>query len=338
MTSGFHDRYRAESADVLDAILTHSRDCIKLLTVSGDLEFISASATAALGLADASEAIGRAWRGFWPESERAKIDEAVSAAVAGISNHFNGTTSGADGQARHWEVTVSPVRGADRLITHLVAVSTDVTAQFEAIRRGRERWEMAEEKAGRADVVASKLRHRMKNQLAVVGAVAKLLARHTDDAKDMARKLEDKLIALARAQDLLTIRRDEPLGAREAVEQILTVSGAGERIEIVDMPADPLPDESVQQLALMLGELQTNALKHGALADDGGRALLSGSTAAGVLTLYWLERCDRPVLPVEQGGGGFQLIRRLGSAAGRQANIGWDTDGIRVQFHIRITR
>lgn len=336
MNSGFLDRYRAESADVLDAILAHSRDCIKLLTLNGDLEYVSASARNALGLADTDEAIGQAWRSFWPESTRGALDEAVLAAAAGISARFDGTTRGADGEDRYWEVIVSPVRGTDRLITHLLAISTDVTAQVEAAERGRERWAVAEEKVGQADVIAHELRHRLKNQLAVVGAVAKLLSRHTDDSRELVRKLEEKLVALAHAQDLLTILRDEPIGAREAVEQVMRASGAGEQVEIAEMPNVTLPDESVQQLALILGELQTNALKHGALADDGGRVRLMCRENARVLTLCWQEQCTHVVRPVEVGGGGFQLIRRLGSAGGHHPVIDWDQTGIRIEFHVRI--
>lgn len=338
MISGFFDCYRAESADVLDAILANSRDCIKLLSLNGNLEYISASAKNALAVADTGEAIGRPWRSFWPENARGALDDALLAAAAGISTRFDGSTRGADGEERYWEVSVSPVRGTDRLITHLLAISTDVTAQVETTERGRQRWETAEDKIRHADVVAHELRHRLKNQLAVVGAVARLLSRHTSDSREMTRKLEEKLIALARAQDLLTILRDEPISAREAVALVLQASGAGERVEIAEMPEAAVPDESVQQLALLLGELQTNALKHGALADQAGRVYLSGREQAGILTLRWQEHCSHAVRPVEEGGGGFQLIRRLGSAGGHQPIIAWDAVGICVEFHVRLSR
>lgn len=338
MSSEFLDRYRAEAGDVLDAILTHSRDCIKLLTINGEIEFASNSAANALGIGQASEAIGKSWRQFWPIDVHGRLDAAIAAAATGTSTRFDGETRDATGRVRVWEVTISPVRGVDRTITHLLAVSSDITPQVQAAEHGRERWENAERKAGQADVVTRELRHRLKNQLAVVGAVAKLLARHTGDAKELARKLEEKLIALARAQDLLTIMRAEPIGAREAVEQVLRASGAGERVEIGPLPDTMLPDESVQQLALILNELQTNALKHGALADHGGRVRLSGRDRGGALSLRWEEHCERPVSPVEQGGGGFQLIQRLGSAAGHHPSIDWTAEGIQVDFHIRTSR
>lgn len=337
MNSGFFERYHAEAGDVLNAILTHSRDCIKLLSLDGRIVYASSSAAGALGLSCGQDAEGSDWLSFWPESERLALQAAIDAAARGASTRFDGVTSDSEGQTRHWEVTISPVRGSDGASKHLLAVSTDVTAQTEAAEQGRLRWERAEHQARRADTVTRELRHRLKNQLAVVGAVAKLLARHTDDAKELARKLEDKLIALAQAQDLLTILHDEPLPARDAVQQILQASGAGERVEIEAMSEAALPDESVQQLALILGELQTNALKHGALCEEGGRVFLSGADSAGVLTLCWREQCVRLVTPVENGGGGFQLIQRLGSAGGKQSVIAWEPAGIVVDFHVRTT-
>ncbi|MBX9898692.1 MAG: PAS domain-containing protein [Qipengyuania sp.] len=335
MDSGFLDRYRTEAGDVLDAILTHSRDRIELLDRGGALEYVGASARNALGLADTGEAIGKPWRDFWPESERAALDAAVLAAADGTSARFDGATQDDAGREWLWEVTVSPVWGDGGEITHLLALSTDLTARREAARLDRQRWQHAEAQAGLAGDVARELRHRIKNQLAVVNAVTRLLARHTESARDLAGKLEEKLISLAQAQDLLAIRHDRPLTAPHALAEILNASGAGERVEAADIPEVAIPDESVQQLALLLGELQTNALKHGALRDERGSVRLSGSTEGKALTLRWEEDCSVEVAPVQSGHGGFQLIRRLGAAAGKLPSITWQPTGIVVEFHVR---
>lgn len=338
MNSGFLERYSAEAGDVLDAILMHSRDCIKLLNRDGELEYVSASAKNALGLADNSNAVGKPWRDFWPESERAALDAAMRSALAGASTRFEGRTHDSSDTVRIWEVTISPVRGDDEVITHLLAVSTEVTAQRDAARKARLRWEQAEEKAGLAADVARELRHRIKNQLAVVNAVTKLLARHTESVPDLARKLEEKLISLGHAQDLLAANREGPITAREAVSEVVKASGAGDRVDVGDMPDAGLPEQSIQQLALLLGELQTNALKHGALRDDDGEVRLTGTLDSDVLTLRWEEDCQTPVIPANKGNGGFQLIRRLGSAGGKQPAIDWRPTGIVVEIHSRTLR
>lgn len=279
--------------------------------------------------------MGRDWPSLWSEDQRPRLRTGIAQAAAGDSAQFEGTTEGPVG-TRHWQIALSPVRDSSGAINHLLAVSTETTAHIEAARLERERREEAEREIGYADIVARELRHRLKNQLAVVGAVAKLISRHTSDARELARKLDDKLMALARAQDLLTVRRDEPITAGEAVEQILTHSGAGERVEIAAMPHARLSDEAVQQLALLLGELQTNALKHGALKAEGGKVLLNGRCLGNTLTLHWHEECHRAVTPVETGAGGFQLITRLGAVGAAKPAVTWHPSGIDVEFHIRV--
>ncbi len=335
MAESFLDRFGVEAGDVLASIFTHSCDCIKLLGLDGRIAYVSDSAVSALGIATPGEAVGKSWAAFWPDAMCGRIVDAVAAAAQGNSVRLEAAT-GEGATARQWQIAISPVRGAGGVLTHLLAVSTEVTAHVEAARLERDRAEQAEREINRAATLAHELRHRLKNQLAVVGAVAKLLARHTSDARELARKLDGKLIALAQAQDLLAISHDQPLSARTAVLEVVSASGAGDRVEVQDIPDVELPDESVQQLALLLNELQTNALKHGALGDDRGRVRLSGSAEDKVLSLRWEEDCGRAVSPVEGGGGGFQLIQRLGSAGSRQPSIAWNPDGIVIDVHLRI--
>lgn len=335
MSGNFFDRFQAEAGDVLTSIFAHSCDCIKLLTLDGELEYVSDSARDALGLTRADDAIGRDWPGMWSEDQQGALRGAIARSASGQNTRFEGTT-GEGTNTRHWEVAMSPVRGAGGNITHLLAVSTETTAHIETARLERERREQAEREISYAATVARELRHRLKNQLAVVGAVTKLLSRHTSDARELAAKLDDKLLALARAQDLLTVQRDNPISAGEAVEQVLADSGAGERIAIAEFPLARLSDELVQQLALLLGELQTNSLKYGALGQEDGHVDLDGERDGNVLTLRWRETCEGPVTPVEIGSGGFQLIRRLGAVGGAKPIIDWSERGIEVVFHVRV--
>lgn len=335
MNSEFTWHSETEMADVLDAILAHSRDGITVLDREGRVQIVGAGTAAAMGLDDVRSAIGRDWREFWPEAERATFDTVFADAMLGNSVRFDGAMGSAGGEPRLWDVTIAPVRGRTGGVEHLLAISSEVTAQRTTAKENRLRWKRAEEQVAIADDITRELRHRIKNQLAVVNAVSKLLSRHSASARDLARKLEEKLISLAHAQDLLAIRRDDLLNARQGVAEVLKASGAGDRVEVADIPDVPLPNESVQQLALLLGELQTNALKHGALKHEEGSVRLSGSIDGLTLSLCWEEHCGAPITPVESGNGGFQLIRRLGVSGGKQPKIAWNPDGIAVQFHLR---
>lgn len=195
-----------------------------------------------------------------------------------------------------------------------------------------------EGEARRDEELKREMRHRFKNQLAVIGALAKLFARHTEGARELAIKLEQKLVTLAQAQDVLSESGGGPIAAPEAIARVLHASAAGEQVQFTGCPEVLLGDEAIQQLALLLGEVRTNASAHGALTRSGGRIELSGSLQDSVLTLLWREFCTRPVVPPAGDGGGFQLIRRLGSTGGKQANIAWHGLGIIVEFHVRTLR
>lgn len=328
-------RSARQSQDVLAAILAQSRDCIKLVNLAGELQYINPNGAAALGLPDPGAVLGRNWIELWPAEARSRIEDAVAAAREGGNLRFEAFCPTFTGEPRWWDVAVSPTHDKAGKVTHILATSRDVSELVAARLRESERREAAQRQAQVASEIAREMRHRLKNQLAVVGAVANLLARHTADARALAGKLEEKLAALARAQDLLSVRREKPAAAAQAIRQILSASPVGERVALSEIPDASLPDESVQQLALLLGELETNALKHGALRSEGGRAELSGRREGGVLTLCWREEGELPVEPVEKGSGGFQLIRRLGAAGAARPSIGWSAKGIEVEFHLR---
>lgn len=316
------------SQDVLAAILTQTRDCIAVIGLAGELLYMNRDGADVFAPPVAAPLLGRSWVELWPTEIRDRIAAAMEAARRGETDRFEACGIAEAGPARRWDVAVSPILSPAGAVTHILSILREVSDE-------QERRETAEREAARAGDLAREMRHRLKNQLAVVGAVANLLARHTPDARALARKLDERLAALARAQDLLAVRRDEPATAQEAIAEVIAASGAGERVRVSSIPHSRLPDASVQQLALLLGELQTNALKYGALHFANGRIALTGRRESGVLTLRWREDCGAPVAPVETGSGGFQLISRLGSVGGAKASITWHDTGIDVEFHLR---
>ncbi len=212
---------------MLHAFLTQSRDCIKLINTAGELEYLNANGVEALGFTDASDVVGKHWRELWPEESHAQIDASIHAALDGRPTEFEAWCPNRHGEDRWWDVSVSPVAAEGGQITHMIAISRDVTAQVKLREVETLRREAAEHQADFAGSIAGEMRHRFKNQLAVIGAIAKLLARHTDNASELARKLDEKLLALALAQDLLTESNDAPIPADIAIVKVLTASGMG---------------------------------------------------------------------------------------------------------------
>ena len=330
--------HRADQThDVLHAVLSESQDCIKFVTPGGDIEYINDYGMRALQLDTFAEAITSPWADMWPEENRAQVRDSVARASKGHRNRFEAFRPSKDGTGKWWDVSVSPVYDDEGDVSRLLVMSREVTEQVHRRLNDRLRREEAEREAGHASDVAREMRHRLKNQLAVVASVAKLLSRNSTDAADLCLKLEDKLSALGRAQDLLTVHREAPIGSRQAVEQVLAASGAGERIEVIGLPDVPISDDVMQQIALILGELQTNSLKYGALSPRGGRILLTGSVAKGLLTLIWNETVETDfVHPRGKIGAGLRLIERLGSTSGARGSLEWHDAGPQATLYFRV--
>ena len=335
MSVDFVTAYQEQSRDVLAAILDHSQDCIKLIGLDGNLEFMNENGRKAMQIADFSTVADAHWTALWPEESRDQIGKALVNARAGQKSRFEGYCPTAAGEPRWWDVSVAPVKNGAGEITHILATSRDVTASMNERMHDRIRREKAEQTAEHSEAIAREMRHRLKNQVAVINSISKMLARSTDDAKELQTKLENKLIALSRAQDILTLHGSPIITANQAVSLVLEASGAGERVEVLDLPATNLTEEAVQLLALLLGELQTNSLKYGALNCENGRVTLSGKQNEKVLHLHWHEDCGRAVPRPSHEGVGTKLLRRIGTAGPHAASIQWHSTGPSIDFYLK---
>ena len=331
----FMTRFAGQANDVLRGILDQTVECIMLVNLDGELEYINPNGLRAFGFDSFAQVVDRSWVDFWPEDRQSRASDALALARRGQQDRFEGYSPDARYAPHWWDVSVSPIVDETGTITHILATMRDVTMGVQERLGERMKREEAERFAKRSDSVAREMRHRLKNQLAVVGSVAKLLSRNSDSPADLTERLTEKLQALARAQDLLTINHDEPPEVGVAIAQVLEASGAGERIEVGTMPEGKLGDDAIQQLALILGELQTNSLKYGALFYDSGQITLTGTRNGTDLALHWHEDTGRKIDPPEVEGSGFKLLQRLGSTAQSRARVQWHSRGPTIDFHVR---
>ena len=320
---------------VLAAILEQSQDCIKLLDLHGHIHFMNANGRVALEVGDFGTVAGALWWTVWPTESADQVREAFADALRGRKTRFEGYCPTQHGNPRWWDVSVAPIRAEDGSITHVLATSRDVTRSIQERLNDQRQRDRAKAGADHSDAVAREMRHRFKNLLAVIGSIARLEMRHAADASDLYHRLERKLTALAQAQDLF---RPGTLAvhADDAIRQIVAASAEGERIEIGRMPHCALSEATVERLALLLGELQTNALKHGALADNGGRIVLTATHTEKTLALHWHEDCGREIEPASREGAGIRLIKALGSTPGQPSAIDWHSTGVAVKLSFEI--
>jgi PAS domain S-box-containing protein len=194
----------------------------------------------------------------------------------------------------------------------------------------------------RRDLVIGELRHRLKNLLTIIDALAKNSRSRLekDEAVEMylARFL-GRLHALGAAADLVLAGKRVAIECGALVRTTLAPF-MGDRAGrfFLSGPELQLSEETGATLGLALHELATNALKYGSLSVDGGNVSVTWSATPAdegqdLVAIEWKERGGPSPVPPNKEGFGTRLIR---SVPGREKNgtvqIEFPSDG----FYCRI--
>ncbi|MBB3656639.1 PAS domain S-box-containing protein [Rhizobium sp. BK650] len=223
----------------------------------------------------------------------------------------------------------TPLHDADGRLVGAINMLVDITERKRAESRQK--------------TLIDELNHRVKNTLATVQSLSRQTARYSDGVDDFLRRFDDRLLALARAHDLLTKRHwaDAPLDLL-AREVLLPLAGeAGERIEI-DGPPAALNSRTALSLTMALNELATNAIKYGALSCEAGSLSLAWDLEdeAGApprLILDWREHDGPPVTPPTRRGFGTRLMERcIERDLGGEFDFAFERAGISCRISIPV--
>jgi two-component sensor histidine kinase len=182
-------------------------------------------------------------------------------------------------------------------------------------------------------LLVDELNHRVKNTLATVQAMAAQSLRHLGDGAAAGRDaFEGRLFALSRAHDVLTRESWASADLRGIAEQAVRPFLDEEPARLTLTGPDlRLPPETALALTMILHELCTNAVKHGALSTPGGRATLAwmAEPARGArrLRITWREQGGPPVVPPARTGFGTRLLER-GLAGRTTATLAYEAGGL----------
>ncbi len=175
------------------------------------------------------------------------------------------------------------------------------------------------------DLVLAESRHRLKNLIAIIGALAKNSRRPNETSIDayLARFL-GRLHALGEAADQVLARRHADVEISELITATLKPFMNENGRLLLGGPRLLLPAQTGGSLALAVHELATNALKYGALSAAKGTVQLSWHTraenAGQRLILSWREAGGPSLGPSAEKGFGSRLIR-MTAANEKEANV-----------------
>lgn len=179
------------------------------------------------------------------------------------------------------------------------------------------------------------LAHRSKNQMAVIGAMAKQTARGANDVNAYVAALERRIMGLARSTDLLLAHGRAGASLRELVDlQVGPFRPADGRFSVSgeDLRINP---QGAQILGMALHELAANAMRYGAFAAPGGRTSLDWSREGETLRIVWREHLAGTLEPSGRTGFGTTVLRSMvGGSLGASVEHVVHADGIEWRFAI----
>jgi PAS domain S-box-containing protein len=159
-------------------------------------------------------------------------------------------------------------------------------------------------------ILIDELNHRVKNTLATVQSLAGQTARHAGSLEDFYPRFETRVLALARAHDLLTKRRWANAPLESLAREVLSpfAADAPGRV-LIDGPHVELSPRAALSFTMALNELATNASKYGALSSPSGSVSLAWQWAPdSALVVDWNEHGGPIVAPPTRRGVGTRLI------------------------------
>lgn len=192
------------------------------------------------------------------------------------------------------------------------------------------------------ELLAGEMSHRVRNLLAIASGLTKITSRSSSSVDDMSRQLTQRLMALGRALDLVRPLPGDQ-GKAALLGDLFTVllapydeQGAFVGRIRVAVPRIGIGESTATSLALVVHELATNSLKHGALSVEIGKLDISGSVKEDTILIEWNEHGGPEMVVAEPTTTyGRKLIQQTieGQLRGSVA-YDWTANGLCVSIRI----
>jgi len=250
------------------------------------------------------EAMGQPMRTVWAEvwgdirpiAERALDGESTFIEDYSLVIHRRGYP-----EQTNFTFSYSPIRDEIGTVVGLLDTVIETTAKVQAEKN--------------AYVLNGELAHRIKNTLTMVTAIAHQTYRSAASRDDMYSKLNQRIVALSRAHEILTHSSWSGAAIHAVIEGSLSPLLHDSDCVQIDGPPLNLSAQQSLALALAIHELGTNAIKYGALSVDGGyvriRWQIGEPDSAEQFRFEWREFNGPVVATPCSIGFGSRLIRSV---------------------------
>ncbi|RUM97667.1 histidine kinase [Pseudaminobacter arsenicus] len=163
------------------------------------------------------------------------------------------------------------------------------------------------------DLMLQEMKHRIKNSITRVLAMARQTAAHAKDVEEFSTSFAARLQAMAASQDMLTRSRWQKADLGELLQiELGQVFGKELSDDMLLGPRVLLDETATQALGLTFHELATNALKYGEAGNSAAalkvRWEVRGKRSEKRLYLTWTESGNKAVGAPEKTGFGTKLI------------------------------
>lgn len=189
------------------------------------------------------------------------------------------------------------------------------------------------------DLLLHEIKHRVKNTLATIQALASQTLKQTPAEEKQA--FIDRLHALSDAHDLLTQSDWNTIGLQVLASQSLKAFAGADIERIVTRGPDvALTANKALILTMVLHELGTNAVKYGSLSVSAGRVDVTWHVATvddrSILRLTWRESGGPQVISPNRRGFGSRMIASALQGDEGSARFDYREQGLEAQLELRL--
>jgi two-component sensor histidine kinase len=187
-------------------------------------------------------------------------------------------------------------------------------------------------------LLADELMHRIKNTLAMVSALATSTMNKPDPGRDLLPSFLARIQALAETTDILHAKHWHGADLEKLVRAVTSPVLAGDETKAaISGPEVHLGPREAFGMTLVVHELCTNAVKHGALRTPDGTINVSWQIRDRKLSFDWTESgIDGIETPTGQGFGSKLMKRAFGQAGSVRSDF--LPTGLRCEIELELGR